>query len=130
MKLMAYSALVIDCTCFQKIKLFGSTALFHLFILSKNRKLIRKMSLKSKIRNYFRTAVSSALIRSTPLSYICICICVFVYLCICVFVYLRICVFVYLCICVFVYLCILHVIHGNVIFQILESHAFQKYSTC
>ena len=31
---------------------------------------------------------------------------------------------------VFVYLCILHLIHGNVIFDILESHAFQKYSTC
>ena len=33
----------------------------------------------------------------------------------------------YLCICVFVYLCILHLIHRNVIFDILESHAFQKY---
>ena len=54
---------------------------------------------------------------------------VFVYLPICLFVYLRICVFVYLCICVFVYLCILHLIHGNVIFDILESHPFQKYST-
>ena len=31
---------------------------------------------------------------------------------------------------VFVYFCILHLIHGNVIFDILESHAFQKYSTC
>ena len=39
-------------------------------------------------------------------------------------------VFVYLRICVIVYLCILHLIHGNVIFDILESHAFQKYSTC
>merc|ERR1712218_212169 len=39
-------------------------------------------------------------------------------------------VFVYLSICVIVYLCILHLIHGNVIFDILESHAFQKYSTC
>ena len=38
-------------------------------------------------------------------------------------------VFVYLRICVIVYLCILHLIHGNVIFDILESHAFQKYST-
>ena len=28
------------------------------------------------------------------------------------------------CICVFVYLCISHLIHGNVIFDILESHAF------
>ena len=28
---------------------------------------------------------------------------------------------------VFVYLYILHLIHGNVIFDILESHAFQKY---
>ena len=37
-------------------------------------------------------------------------------------------VFVYLRICVIVYLCILHLIHGNVIFHILESHAFQKYS--
>ena len=36
-------------------------------------------------------------------------------------------VFVYLRICVIVYLCILHLIHGNVIFNILESHAFQKY---
>ena len=33
-------------------------------------------------------------------------------------------VFVYLRICVIVYLCILHLIHGNVIFDILESHAF------
>ena len=32
-----------------------------------------------------------------------------------------------LCIC---YMCILHLIHGNVIFGILESHAFKKYSTC
>ena len=39
-------------------------------------------------------------------------------------------VFVYLRICVIVYLCILHLIHGNVIFDILESNAFQKYSTC
>ena len=39
-------------------------------------------------------------------------------------------VFVYLHICVFVYLCIIYLIHGNVIFDILESHAFQKYSTC
>ena len=39
-------------------------------------------------------------------------------------------VFVYLRICVIVYLCILHLIHGNVIFDILESYAFQKYSTC
>ena len=39
-------------------------------------------------------------------------------------------VFVFLRICVIVYLCILHLIHGNVIFHILESHAFQKYSTC
>ena len=31
---------------------------------------------------------------------------------------------------VFAYLCILHLIHGNVIFDILESHAFPKYSTC
>ena len=31
---------------------------------------------------------------------------------------------------VFVYLCILHLINGNVIFDILESHAFQQYSTC
>ena len=46
------------------------------------------------------------------------------------YVYLRICVFVILCICVSVYLCILHLIHGNVILDILESHAFQKYSTC
>ena len=38
--------------------------------------------------------------------------------------------FVYLRICVIVYLCILHLIHGNVIFDILESNAFQKYSTC
>ena len=30
----------------------------------------------------------------------------------------------------FVYLCILHLIHRNVIFDILEPHAFQKYSTC
>ena len=29
----------------------------------------------------------------------------------------------------FVYLCILHLIHRNVIFDILEPHAFQKYST-
>ena len=36
--------------------------------------------------------------------------------------------FVYLCIYVFVYLCILHLIHRNVIFDILESHAFQKCS--
>ena len=36
-----------------------------------------------------------------------------------VFVYLRIYVFG-----------ILHLIHGNVIFDILESHAFKKYSTC
>ena len=36
----------------------------------------------------------------------------------------------YLRICVIAYLCILHLIHGNVIFDILESHAFQKYSTC
>ena len=36
----------------------------------------------------------------------------------------------YLRICVIVYLCILHLIHGNVIFDIFESHAFQKYSTC
>ena len=35
--------------------------------------------------------------------YLCIYICIFVYLCICVFVYLCICVFVYLCICVFVF---------------------------
>ena len=35
-------------------------------------------------------------------------------------------VFVYLRICVIVYLCILHLIHRNVIFYILESHAFQK----
>ena len=35
-------------------------------------------------------------------------------------------VFVYLCICLFVYLFILHLIHRNVIFYILESHAFQK----
>ena len=28
-----------------------------------------------------------------------------------------------------VFLCISHLIHGNVIFDILESHAFQKYST-
>ena len=39
-------------------------------------------------------------------------------------------VFLYLRICVIVYLCILHLIHGNVIFDILESNAFQKYSTC
>ena len=38
--------------------------------------------------------------------------------------------FLYLRICVIVYLCILHLIHGNVIFDILESNAFQKYSTC
>ena len=36
-------------------------------------------------------------------------------------------VFVYLRICVIVYLCILHLIHGNVIFDILESRAFKKY---
>ena len=35
-------------------------------------------------------------------------------------------VFVYLRICVFVFLCILHLIHGNVIIDILESHAFKK----
>ena len=35
-------------------------------------------------------------------------------------------IFVYLHICVYVYLCILHLIHRNVIFDILESHAFQK----
>ena len=35
----------------------------------------------------------------------------------------------YLCICVFVYLSILHLIHGYVIFDMHESHAFQKYST-
>ena len=34
-----------------------------------------------------------------------------------------------LCICVFASLFILHLIHGNVIFDILESHTFQKYST-
>ena len=39
-------------------------------------------------------------------------------------------IFLYLRICVIVYLCILHLIHGNVIFDILESNAFQKYSTC
>ena len=39
-------------------------------------------------------------------------------------------VFVYLRICVIVYLCILHLIHGNVIFDILESHACQKYTGC
>ena len=39
-------------------------------------------------------------------------------------------VFVYLRICVIVYLCIFHLIHGNVIFDILESRAFQNYSTC
>ena len=39
-------------------------------------------------------------------------------------------VFVYLRICVIVYFCILHLIHGNVIFGTLESHAFLKYSTC
>ena len=39
-------------------------------------------------------------------------------------------VFVNLRICVIVYLCILHLIHGNVIFDILEFHAFQKYGTC
>ena len=39
-------------------------------------------------------------------------------------------VFVYLRICVIVYLCIIHLIHGNVINDILESHAFQEYSTC
>ena len=33
-------------------------------------------------------------------------------------------VFVYLRICVIVYLCILHLIHGNVIYDIFESHAF------
>ena len=33
-------------------------------------------------------------------------------------------------ICVFVYFCILHLIHGNIIFDIVESHAFQNYSTC
>ena len=38
--------------------------------------------------------------------------------------------FMYLRVCVIMYLCILHLIHGNVIFDILESHAFQKYSTC
>ena len=32
--------------------------------------------------------------------------------------------------CVFACLCISLLIHGNVIFDILESHAFQKYSTC
>ena len=36
-------------------------------------------------------------------------------------------VFVYI---VFVYLCLLHLIHGDVIFDILEPPAFQKYSTC
>ena len=36
----------------------------------------------------------------------------------------------YSCICVFAYLCISHLIHGSVIFNILESYAFQKYSTC
>ena len=36
----------------------------------------------------------------------------------------------YLCICVFVYLCILHLIQGNVIFDILESHAFKSTCTC
>ena len=35
--------------------------------------------------------------------------------------------FVYLHICVFVYLCILHLIHGTVIFDILESHILKKY---
>ena len=35
--------------------------------------------------------------------------------------------FLYLCICVFVYLCISHLIHGNVIIDILESRAFKKY---
>ena len=35
-----------------------------------------------------------------------------------------------LCIRVFVYLCISHLIHGSVIFNILESYAFQKYSKC
>ena len=32
--------------------------------------------------------------------------------------------------CVFAYLRISHLIHGNVITDILESYAFQKYSTC
>ena len=81
-------------------------------------------------------------------------ICAYVYLCLCVFYiwytgmsYLislnpmlfkniahvgsfKHFVFLYLRICVIVYLCILHLIHGNVIFDILESNAFQKYSTC
>ena len=39
-------------------------------------------------------------------------------------------VFVYLRICEFVYLCISHLIHKNVIFDILESHAFKKYNIC
>ena len=46
--------------------------------------------------------------------------------------YLKHFVFAYLRVCVFVYLCILHLIHmyGNIIFDILEPHAFQKYTTC
>ena len=35
--------------------------------------------------------------------------------------------FLYLYKCVFVYLCISHLIHGNVIIDILESRAFKKY---
>ena len=76
-----------------------------------------------------------------------LCICVFMYLCIYVFVYLHlihgnvifdinmlgllsIFVFLFLHIFVFVYLCISHLIHMNVIFDPLESHDFQKSSTC
>ena len=36
-------------------------------------------------------------------------------------------VFVYLCINIFVFVCLLH---GNIIFDILEQFPFQKYTTC
>ena len=43
------------------------------------------------------------------------------------FVICCICVFVCLCICIFVFVCL---IHGNIIFDILEHSSFQKYTTC
>ena len=42
------------------------------------------------------------------------------------FVICCICVFVCLCICIFVFVCL---IHGNIIFDILEHSSFQKYTT-